>query len=61
MPAARPPAWLPGKRHSGAIDKPQKARKTTAWLKIGVVAAEKSTLLQKTWMIKLQATAAAVL
>jgi hypothetical protein len=39
MHAARPLAWHPAARRSSAIDKPQKARKTTAWRKIGVVVA----------------------
>jgi hypothetical protein len=56
MPAARPVAWNPSERRNSVIDKPKKAKKTTAWQKIAVAVAEKSTLLQKTWMIRLQAT-----
>jgi hypothetical protein len=37
MPAARPVAWHPAERRSSVIDKLQKAKKTTAWMKIAVV------------------------
>jgi hypothetical protein len=37
MPVVRPPAWNPDERRGIAIDKPKKAKKLTAWLKIAVV------------------------